>query len=235
MFDFSNQVAIVTGGSGNLGRVVVRALHAAGANLVVPDRTRGRMQSLFPDLADAADHYLVEGVDVTQFGAMEQLVGYTLKRFGQIDILVNTIGGYRAGMPVYETLPETWDMMLNVNARTVFYACRAIIPTMLERGQGKIVNVGARSALVGGPNEAAYSASKSAVARLTESLAAEIKQHGVNVNAVLPAAMITPEQRQAEPDSGVTPEEVTEIIMFLCSKSAGVIHGALIPAFGTHF
>ncbi|MCB0210338.1 MAG: SDR family oxidoreductase [Anaerolineae bacterium] len=235
MFDFSNQVAIVTGGSGNLGRAVVQAFHAAGAKLVVPDRAQGRMQSLFPALHNSADHYLVEGVDVSQLGAMEQVVSDTLERFGRVDILVNTIGGYRAGMPVHETLPETWDMMLNLNARTVFYACRAAVPAMLERRHGKIVNVGSHSALVGRANEAAYSVSKSAIARLTESIAAEIKQAGVNVNAVLPAAMITSEKRQAEPHSGVTPEEVAEVILFLCSDAAAIIHGALIPAFGTRF
>lgn len=235
MFDFSNQVVIVTGGSGNLGSVVVRAFQAAGAKLVVPDRSQGRMQQLFPDLADSADHYLVEGVDATQPDAMDQVAKDTLERFGQIDILVNTIGGFRAGAPVHETPIETWDMMLSLNARTVFYACRAILPAMIERKKGKIVNIGARPALVGMANGAAYSASKSAVARLTESIAAEVKRSGVNVNAVLPASMVTSEQRQAEPDSGVTPEEVAKVIMFLCSEAAGIIHGALIPAFGTHF
>ena len=235
MFDFSDQVVIVTGGTGNLGGVVVRAFQTAGAKLVIPDRAPDRVQQRFPDLADSPDHYLVGSIDATQAEAMETLACNTLDRFGRIDVLINTIGGYRAGAPLHETPLENWEVMLNLNARTVFYACRAVIPAMLEQGRGKIVTIAAHSAMVGGANEAAYSASKSAVARLTESMAADYKRSGINVNAVLPAAMVKAEDLKAAPDAGVTPEDVANVIMFLCSDAARIINGALIPAYGTHF
>ena len=235
MFNFSNQVVIVTGGTGNLGSAVVRAFQSAGAKLVIPDRAPDRVQQRFPDLADSPDHYLVGSIDATQAEAMETLARHTLERFGQIDVLINTVGGYRAGTPLHQTPLENWEMMLNLNARTVFYACRAVIPAMLEKGRGKIVSIAAHSAVVGGPNEAAYSASKSAVARLTESMAAEYKRSGINVNAVLPAAMVKAEDLKDSPDAGVTPEDVANVIMFLCSDAAHIINGALIPAYGTHF
>jgi NAD(P)-dependent dehydrogenase (short-subunit alcohol dehydrogenase family) len=236
MFDFSDQVVIVTGGTGKLGSAVIRAFQAAGASLVIPDRgPQERVEGRFPELANSAAHYLAGGVDVTQASLVEKLALDTLERFGQIDVLVNAIGGYRAGTPLHETPLETWDLMLNLNARSIFYTCRAVLPAMLEKGRGKIVNIGARSALSGGANEAAYSASKSAVARLTESMAADYKRLGINVNAVLPAALIKPEVRREDPDAGVTPEEVANVILFLSSDAARIITGALIPAFGTRF
>ncbi len=110
--------------------------------------------------------------------AVERAVAEVLGRFGRIDVLVNTVGGYRAGTPVHETPLETWDFMLNLNARTAFVVSRAVIPVMLEQGRGKIVNIAASVANKGSANSAAYSASKSAVARLTESMAEEVQAPG---------------------------------------------------------
>ncbi len=126
--------------------------------------------------------------------------------------------------------------MLNLNARTAFVVSRAVIPSMLERGRGKIINLAASSALKGGANSAAYSASKSAVARLTESMAEEYKRLGINVNAVLPGTIDTPHNRQAMPQADtsrwVQPRELARVILFLASEDASPIHGALIPVYG---
>lgn len=234
MFDFSNQVVLVTGGSGNLGGAVVRAFHAAGAALVVPDRAADRVPALFPELAGGG-HYLAPSVDVADAAALETLAAEAKRRYGRIDALVNCAGTYRGGLPAHETPLDVWQTLHDANAGTVFYACRAVIPVMLERGRGKIVNVGARSALAGGANESAYAASKSAVARLTESMAAEYKRAGINVNAVLPSAIVSAQDRAANPDAGVTPEELAQVIMFLCSDAAAIIHGVLLPVYGTRF
>jgi NAD(P)-dependent dehydrogenase (short-subunit alcohol dehydrogenase family) len=166
---------------------------------------------------------------------MEQLVQETVSRFGRIDILVNTVGGYRAGAPLHETPLDTWDFLVNLNARSVFVACRAVIPTMLQQGKGKIVNIGTRSALAAQGNDGAYSASKSAVARLTEAMAAEYKRKGIQVNAVLPSALVSPAEMQADPTKGVSPDAVAQVILALCSDACSIIHGALIPAFGGRF
>jgi NAD(P)-dependent dehydrogenase (short-subunit alcohol dehydrogenase family) len=236
MFDFSDQVVLVTGGSGNLGGAVVQAFHATGAHLVVPDRQPDRLAVLFPGLVDTKDHYLAGLVDLTQPEDVARLVDATLERFGEIDVLVNTVGGYRAGAPPHETSLETWDFMLDLNARTAFITSRAVIPAMLRRGRGKIVNTAARSALAGGANEVAYSVSKSAVARLTESLAAAYKKNGINVNAILPGTIDTPQNREAMPNADhsrwVKPEAIAQVILFLASDAASPIHGALIPVYG---
>jgi NAD(P)-dependent dehydrogenase (short-subunit alcohol dehydrogenase family) len=234
MFDFSKKVVMVSGASGNLGGAVVQAFQQAGASLIIPDRASGRMQSLFPQLA-AEEHLLLENTDVIIPEDVQWLVSKALERFGRIDILVNTIGGFRSGKMLHETSIKDWDFMMDLNARSIFTICQAVLPAMLEQQSGKIVNIGARPALEAGPTDAAYSASKSAVLRLTESMAAAYKHQGINVNAVLPAALVTEADLVQDPKAGVTPEQVAQVILFLCSPEASIIHGAAIPAFGRRF
>ncbi len=235
MFDFIDQVVIVTGATGNLGRAVARAFQATSAHLVAVDRSTGKMAQALPELAGSGAHMLAEGIDLTDPDQMERLAKDVLARFRRIDVLVNTVGGYRAGTALHETSLETWDFMLNLNARTVFVACRAVIPAMLEQGRGKIVNIAARPALEAQGGDSAYSASKSAVARLTESMAADYKKHGIQVNAVLPSALVSAEDLLADPTCGVTPDSVAQVILALCSDACQIIHGALIPAYGQRF
>jgi NAD(P)-dependent dehydrogenase (short-subunit alcohol dehydrogenase family) len=236
MFDFTNQIVLVTGGSGNLGAAVARAFLSAGARLVMAERNAEHLRAQFPELAETNEHYLAAPVDLTQAEDVGRMVETALARFGQIDVLVNTVGGYRAGTPPHETPLDTWDFMLNLNARTTFNTSRAVIPSMLERGRGKIVNTAARSALAAGPNEVAYSVSKSAVARITESFAAAYKKNGINVNAILPGTIDTPQNRAAMPNADTSrwlqPEAIAQVVLFLASDAASPIHGALIPVYG---
>lgn len=231
MFDFSKHVVMVTGGSGQLGETVVRAFQGAGAKLVIPDRTTDHLEQLFSDLGDG--HLLASGVDATNAAQVDQLATQVQERFGRLDILVNTLGGYRAGKPLHETSLQDWDFDLNLNAKSIFIICRAMIPLMLPQNYGKIINVSARASLAGGANHSAYSASKSAVNRLTESMAAEYFQHGLRINAVLPLALDTPRgregQAQADYSHWITPAALAKIILFLASPDADPITGALIP------
>lgn len=236
MFDFTDQVVIVTGGSGNLGSAVVRAFYAANARLIVPDRALEKLPALFPELVNSERHYLAVATDPTQADAMETLVQATLTRFGRIDILVNTVGGYRAGAPPHETPPEDWDFMLDLNARATFIMNRAVIPSMLAQGRGKIINTLSKSALGATANDVAYSAAKSAAARITESMAAAYKNNGINVNAIMPGTIDTPQNRAARPQADsskwVAPEAIAQVVLFLASDAASIIHGALIPVYG---
>lgn len=236
MFDFSQQVVLITGGSGNLGSAVARKFVAAGAQVVLVDRETELLQRLFPELAASPDHMLAQGVNVLDEGQMRETVSAALDRFRQLDVLVNTVGGYRGGTPLHETPLEMWDFMLNLNARSVVVASQAVVPAMLQRGYGKIVNVAARAAQSGGANRAAYSAAKSAVVSLTESLSAELKGSGINVNCILPGTIDTPENRQERPNADfsrwVTPEALTDVILFLASDAARAVHGAAVPVYG---
>jgi NAD(P)-dependent dehydrogenase (short-subunit alcohol dehydrogenase family) len=237
MFDFADRVVVVTGAAGNLGSAVAKAFQAAGARLVLVDRTPDRLPQMFPELANSAKHFLATSVDLTDAEAVAAMVDEALERLGRIDVLVNTAGGYRGGTPVHETPLEAWDFLLDLNARTVFIVSRAVIPAMLQQGKGKIVNVAARAALSGGRNVALYSVSKSAVVRLTESLAAELKNHGINVNCILPSTIDTPQNRAAMPKADtsrwVKPEALADVILFLASDAARAVHGAAVPVYGT--
>lgn len=235
MFDFSNRVVMVTGAAGNLGVAVSRAFQASGAHLVLLDRGADRLPKLFPELADSPAHFLATGVDLNDADAVTRAVEEAINRFGRIDALVNTAGGYKAGTPLHETSPGDWEFLMNLNARSVFTACRAVVPQMLKQGTGRIVNVASRAALSGDANAAVYSASKSAVVRLTESMAAELKGAGLNVNCVLPGMIDTPQNRRAMPGADIStwvaPDALAEVILFLASDSARAINGAALPVY----
>ncbi len=236
MCDFSGRVVVVTGAAGNLGRAVALAFGVAGARLVLVDRAPDRLPSLFPDWVGSPDHYLATSVDLTDAGAVQAMVEEAVKRFGRIDVLVNTAGGFRGGTPVHETTLEAWDFMLDLNLRTVLVPSQAVIPQMVAQGSGKVVNVATRAALQGSANLAPYSASKSAVVRVTESMAAELKNQGINVNCVLPSTIDTEQNRQAMPkanyDRWVRPEAIADVILFLASDAARAVQGAAIPVYG---
>lgn len=235
MFDFTDRVVVVTGAVGNLGVTTARAFQAAGANLVLVDRSPDRLQRVYADIAASPDHLLAHSVDLTNSEAVAAMAAAAFDRFGRIDVLVNTAGGYRAGTPLHETPLETWDFLFNLNARTVFTASRAAIPYLLQGGTGKIVSIAARPGLQGQAHAAVYSAAKSAVIRLTESMSAELKGSHINVNCIIPGTIDTPQNRQATPDADfsqwVQPESLADVILFLASDAARDIHGAAIPVY----
>jgi NAD(P)-dependent dehydrogenase (short-subunit alcohol dehydrogenase family) len=157
-------------------------------------------------------------------------------RYGHVDVLLNLAGGYRAGVPVAEMDEGFWDELLNLNLRSTFLTCRAIVPHMLQQGRGKIVNIAARAGLQGRAKNAAYAVSKAGVIILTQSLSEEVKNSGVNVNAILPSTLDTPRNREENPKADfskwVPPEKLAEAILFLCSDEASAITGATIPVYG---
>ncbi|HID50465.1 MAG TPA: SDR family oxidoreductase [Anaerolineae bacterium] len=235
MIDFTKQVVIITGATGNVGQAAAHAFRERGARLVLAGRSWQKLEATFPDLA-AAGECLFVVADVTDAESVEALAGAAVGEYDRIDVLCNIAGGFQMGPPLHETSLKTWDFMLNLNAKSVFLTSRAVVPIMLEQGRGKIVNISSRAGLVGRPYMAPYSAAKSAVIRLTESLAAELKDQGINVNCLLPDTIDTPQNRQAMPNADfskwVTPQAIADVILFLASSEANPIHGALLPVYG---
>ncbi len=232
MSELSGKVAIITGASGLLASGVIPVFRAGGARLAL---TCGddRLYQRFPDLRDDRDHICLQNADLSDEAAAAELVAQTLDAFGRIDVLVNIVGGWDAGAPVHEMTTETWNTMLRLNATVAFMMSRAALPAMLERGSGVIVNIGAKPGLRADGKDAAYSASKSALLRLTESLSEEYKRQGIRVNAVLPSTIASAEQYAEDAHAGVTPAQLGSVIAFLASDAGAAIHGALIPVFGT--
>jgi len=225
---FDNRTVIVTGASGNLGRAVAGAFADLGASLALLDVKRGSLQ-------DSGKQVFLQ-TDLLDQGSVRSAAGQVLERFGRIDVLCNVAGAFRMGAPVHETRDADWDFLFGVNARSVLNTSRAVVPVMLKAGGGKIVNIGAYAAQHGAAAMGAYVASKSAVIRLTETLAAELRDKNINVNCVLPTIIDTPENRAAMPDADprrwVAPQDLAAVIVFLASDAARAIHGAALPVTG---
>ena len=174
-------------------------------------------------------------VDLTDFVNCADLVDQVLQRFGRIDGLVNTVGTFAmAGIDAAD--PAQWEFLFKVNLSTTLNMCRAAVPSMRAAGRGSIVNIGAAAALKAAASMSAYAASKSAVLRLTESLADELKAHGIRANCVLPSTIDTPQNRTAMPKADsrkwVTPTQVAEVVAFLIADASSGVNGAAIPVIG---
>jgi NAD(P)-dependent dehydrogenase (short-subunit alcohol dehydrogenase family) len=229
-------VILITGASGNLGVAAAHAFQNAGARTVLVDRSPNRLREIFVSIAQSPEHLLAGGVDLAEPRSLSKLMDDSLSQFGRIDALIHTVGGWRGGKPVHETDVADWDFLLNVNLRTTLLCCRAVIPQMLKQGRGKIINIASRDGLKGTANYAAYSVSKSAVLRLTESLAEELKASNIHVNCILPSTIDTPQNRASQPGADfskwVEPSAIADVILFLVSDASRAINGAAIPVYG---
>lgn len=235
MLDFNDKVVMVTGAAGNLGNATARAFMAAGARLILVDLRQEALEESFPELQEGGEHVFA-GVDLTDEGSVAGMVYEVVQQVERIDVLANIAGGFRSGTPVHETPLETWEFMMNLNARSVLITARAVVPHMLQQKAGKVISVASRNALKGTAKAGAYGAAKSAVARLTESMSAELKESGINVNCVIPGTIDTPQNRQSMPDADfqqwVQPEALADVILFLASEQARAVHGACVPVYG---
>ena len=222
---FDKRTVMVTGAAGHLGRAVAKSFADLGANLVLLDLRE-----------EAPGAHVFLAVDLRSADSVRAAVGKAFERFGRIDVLCNIAGAFRMGSPIHETKDADWDFLFDVNAKSVLHTARAVVPAMLEAGGGKIVNVGAYAAQKGAAAMGAYVASKSAVIRITETMAAELREKNINVNCVLPTIIDTPENRaampQADPRRWVAPQDLAAVIVFLASDAARAIHGAAIPVTG---
>ncbi len=229
----TGKVIAITGGFGTVGLAAGIAAAAAGAQVALIDRAPAPDASSLP--ASLRNALLLGNVDLASFDAAQAALANVVQRFGGLDILANIAGAFR-----WQTLADgdldTWDFMYTVNLKTAAATCKAALPYLLKRGGGRIINIGAGAAAKAGAGMGAYTASKAGVAKLTESLAEELKDQGINVNAVLPSIIDTPPNRADMPTADfsrwVTPDALAEVIVFLASDAARAITGASIPVSG---
>jgi len=229
--EFAGKVVMITGASGNLGSAAAERFGSAGAKLALVERSKGG------EAPPATDMRLNVSADVTDPASVDAAVQQIVGHFGQIDVLIHTVGGYGAGKPVHEAGIEVWEKMMNLNARSVYVTCGSVAKHMVEKEiKGRIVVVLARAALKGSTNHAAYTASKAAAQRVVESMAAELLNNGITVNAVLPSTIDTPPNRQSMPNADfskwVTPEQIADVMAFLASDSAITVSGDSLQVYG---
>lgn len=231
--DFKDRTALITGAAGSLGRVVANVFAERGANLVLVDLDQQALQKVFEQYQQ---QHLLAPTNLLDQAQVDATVHKAIERFGRIDVLANLAGGFRMGEPVHATSDSNWNFLLDINARTLVRAVHSVVPHMLQQGGGKIVNVGAYAAQKGVAQMGAYVAAKSVVIRLTESMAAELRDKNINVNCVLPTIIDTPENRaampNADPSRWVAPNDLANVIAFLASDAARAIHGAAVPVTG---
>jgi len=224
---------VVTGGFGALGRVVAEVAAARGASVAVLDHAPAPPEGMAGRLGP--DALLVGGLDLSSADVATKAMDSVKAKFGRLDALLNIAGGFQFAA-LEGGKDEAWKRMFALNLLTTLNACTAALPYLIESGAGRIVNVGAQSALHAASGMGPYAASKSAVHRLTESLANELKEKGVTVNAVLPSTIDTPGNRRDMPkanfDRWVAPADLAAVMLFLTSDEARAVTGALIPVTG---
>jgi NAD(P)-dependent dehydrogenase (short-subunit alcohol dehydrogenase family) len=233
---FSGKVVLVAGGTGGLGRDVSLAFLREGAKVVVSCRKEEEFAALKAAAGPTAPALYGQIVDITDEAAVAEFVAGVLSRHGQLDSVVNTVGGYAGGIKLWDLETRILDAMLSLNLRSGFILARAVLPAMLKQGRGSIVNVAAKAAFDHGAGAAAYAASKAAAVALIDSLAADTKGTGVRVNSILPSIIDTLPNRRAMPNADFAawpkPQDIAQVILFLCSDMATTIHGASIPVYG---
>lgn len=221
------KVVVVTGASGALGKVVADAAIARGAQVAAMDYA-------MTQIPDTPSRFAFGGVDLADAKQATKAIDAIAARLGRIDVLINIAGAF-----AFETVADgdtaTWQRLYGINVLTTLNASRASIPHLSRSSAGRIVNIGAMGALQASSGMGPYAASKAAVHRLTEALAAELKGK-ITVNAVLPSTIDTPANRASMPDADfsrwVTPAELANAILFLASDAASGITGALLPVAG---
>jgi NAD(P)-dependent dehydrogenase (short-subunit alcohol dehydrogenase family) len=173
---------------------------------------------------------------VTDARQTSDLAKQILEKWGQLDVLVNAIGGYAGGIPLWELPPELLERMLSLNLRAGYALAKAVAPAMIARKSGAIVNVAAKAAWDHAAGASAYAATKAAAVALMDSLAADLMGTGVRVNSILPSIIDTAANRAAMPHADFAkwpkPEDIAKVVLFLSSEDARVIHGAAVPVFG---
>lgn len=240
--------AAVTGGAGALGRIICRALAGAGADVAVIDLDAAGADALAAQIADTGRAAVGVAADLTDFDAVQRAIAGLESGFGDIDILVNGAGGGTV-VPFTEMSAETWRTQQARNLDTVFNVTRAVLPGMLERRSGRIVNIASIAAVSGGRlvrNATAYATAKAGVVGLTKALAIEVAEQGVTVNAIAPGAQATPGRDNDTPERREAllaqiptrllgePQHLADTIVFLASPSAVNITGVILPLDGGH-
>jgi NAD(P)-dependent dehydrogenase (short-subunit alcohol dehydrogenase family) len=229
MNELNDKVALVTGANGGLGNFVTEAFLGAGATVI------GVARSIQPS-AFADPRFAAMPADLSKGEATKEMIDIAIQRFEKIDMLVHVMGGFAGGELIDDTDDATWDKMMNLNLRSAFNICRAVLPHMRKVKRGRVIAIGASSAVEPKAYLSAYCASKAGLVSLMRTVALEGKDDGITANVILPGTMDTPANRTDSPSADfskwVPPAKVASLALWLASEEASQISGALIPVYG---
>lgn len=235
-YDFEGRVVLITGGTGALGREVSMAFLKSNSFVAITYHSDKEISQLESKLGNLMKNAILIQADIGDEQQIKKTVSDIIKKYGQIDILANVVGGYLGGKKVTEMAEKEWDLMMNLNLKTAFLVSKHVVEQMVKQGSGKIIHVAARMGLKGIGGNSAYSASKSGLIRLVESLSDEVKGNNINVNCIMPSTIDTDANRKDMPSADfskwVKPSEIARVMLFLASDDSRPIHGAAIPVYG---
>ncbi|HEV8675376.1 MAG TPA: SDR family oxidoreductase [Methylomirabilota bacterium] len=229
-------VALVTGAGRGIGRSIALTFAREGADLALADRAAEGLDAVADEVRGLGRRAVAERADVSREADVARLVGRVLGEFGRVDVLVNNAGTVILPGAILETTLEAWETTMATNARSVFLCTRAVLPAMIERRQGRIINIASTAGLRELADRAAYCASKHAVVGFTRAAALDMKPYGIAVNAIAPGPVDTPLTRWSRPDADkrdwLRPDEIADVAVFLASADARGLTGAIVEVGG---
>jgi NAD(P)-dependent dehydrogenase (short-subunit alcohol dehydrogenase family) len=242
MSEFKDKIAIVTGGTGELGRVVVNRFAEEGMKIYVPAQTVDKFREIFDSSkSEYSKEFQLRRIyglqcDAVNEDSVKNFISDVLKAEGKIDYLVNTVGGFHKKTNIVDMDSGMVDKMLNLNFKSAFYFCKNVLKNMIEHNSGRIVAIGAKPALEISAGRLAYSVSKSAVVNLIQTIAEETKENNISANVIVPSIIDTAPNRESMPKADFTkwvkPEDIAETILFLLSEKAISCRGSVIKMYG---
>ena len=241
--------AIVTGGGRGIGRAISLALARAGCRVAILDILAENAQAVKQEIESLGGEALVLRVDLTKSQEVQAAAGEVLARFGQLDILVNNAGWDKLE-PFLDSEEKTWERVIDINFKAILYTCKAVLPHMVSRGSGKVINIGSDAGRVGSTGEAVYAGTKGAVIAFSKAIAREMARYQITVNVVCPGLTETPLLQEVRATSerankvvdAVTraiplgrvgaPEDIAKAVAFLASPEADYITGQTLSVSG---
>jgi NAD(P)-dependent dehydrogenase (short-subunit alcohol dehydrogenase family) len=224
------KIVLVTGANGGLGTHVTQAFLDAGATVIGTSRKIEQSEFNHPGFSAMP-------AEISSCEDAQSLVEQVLKRFGKLDVLAHTIGGFAGGQAVAETDDATFQKMFDLNLNSLFHVLRAAIPPLRQSGNGRLIAIGSRAAVDPGAGVGAYSASKAAMVSLIRTVALENKDAGLRANVILPGTIDTPANRKEMPGSDfskwVQPASIASLMVWLASDAGKDTNGAVIPVYGS--
>jgi NAD(P)-dependent dehydrogenase (short-subunit alcohol dehydrogenase family) len=237
MAKLDGQVALITGSGRGIGRAIASLFAAEGARITVTARSADEIESAAEEIRAAGGEAIAVRGEVTDEADVSRVVEETVDRFGQIDILVNNAAANLPSIDLIDIEPDDWRRVIDVNINGLYLCTRAVIPHMTSRGSGKIINISSIGGRRGGRGRGPYRVTKAGMINLTETLAAELRGHGISVNCICPGGVDTEMMRMIagggpRPDL-MQPVEIARLALFLASDDSSAITGTSIDAFGS--